>query len=130
MIKENIYIGTIMEGNKEIVNGKKGDCLEDNYYTVHEWVEVKKEMAVLYKCYENKYLQITPATKVVDVKLAELDMTNKTICTTPIIGEFIDENTLVPYYTKKELEESKNVRTKKLKEKILLDPRLPIGIQH
>ena len=130
MIKENIYIGTIMNGKKEILNDNKENGLGDKYYTVHEWVESKNEKAVLYKCYENKYLQITPTTTVFDVKLAELDMSDKTISTTPTIGEFIDENTLVPYYTKKELEKSPKIHTKKLKDKILLDPRLSIGINH
>ncbi len=125
MEKENIFVGEIRKIQRDIID-EKGTNL-DKYYMIHEHDEPSKECAVLYKCYEDKYLEITPSTTLIDIKLAELDMSDKVISTIPTVGKkYVNEESLEPYC--KNLEDKK-VRFKKFKHEMLLDPRLPIGIK-
>ena len=137
MNTNKIYIGTIKKcrnvylyekhGEKRYIGDFSINNMECGY--IDNIVEIITEEAILIKLGENKFVWINQIETLKDKLLVNLGITSKIITDSPVIDKdlFIDTKTLIPYFSK---EEEQNISVGKLKKKVLIDPRLKLGIEN
>jgi len=137
---EDIYIGTI----KKVRN-------YHTYKTYGEWefvpefqtaticigssiptFDILSKQAILIKMDEHKYVWLDDIRSFVDEIIINFGLlNNKIMHTLPTEDKpiYVDEASLVPYYPEMQRKNQK-LKVKKLKKDVLLDPRIPQGIEH
>lgn len=137
MNTNQIYIGTIKKcrnvylyekyGEKRYIGDFSINNMECGY--IDNIIEIITDEAILIKLEENKFVWINQIETLKDRLLVNLGIPSKIITVSPVIDKdlFVDKKTLIPYFSK---EEEQNISVGKLKKKVLIDPRLKLGIEN
>ena len=121
MKSKNIFIGTIKKcknlywyeqyGDEQYI----GDFIigQTEIGTIHRYVDIIDEKAILIKVGESKYIWVDLLTNKIEEVLVNLGISINTIGTTPSCDNdlFVDEKTLEPYFKNK----NDNLSIKKVK---------------
>lgn len=128
MNKSDVFVGNVIKVN----NAKEYNEYGNSSNNETDYVELHRSLVVLIKTRNNRYVCIRDITSLVKEILFDLGIPLDTMDTKATYdGELIvDEESLVPYYSKKDLEKNKHVLARKLRDEVLLDPRLPWGIEY
>ncbi len=128
MKQSDVFVGSILKVNNAEEYNKYGNTSnnETNY------VELYQALAVLVKTRGEKYVWIMDVDSLIKDILFDLGIPLNTMNTIATMdGELIvDEESLVPYYSERELRKNKHVLARNLILETLLDPRLPGGIEY
>lgn len=137
MNTNQVYIGTIKKCKNIYLYEKHGEkryigdyiINHTEYGYIDNIVEIITDQAVLIKMNDNKYVWINQIESLKDKLLVNLGITSKIINDYPIMDKdlFVDKNTLIPYFKN---ENEDKISIGKLKKKVLIDPRLKLGIEN
>lgn len=137
MKNRDIYIGTIKKCNSLYCYKKYGEKAYIGDFRInnteigqmYDFVDVISDQAILIKVTDNKYIWLNKIQSFGDELRVNLGISPKTISTYPSNDKdlFVDTKTLIPYF-ENEKDESLNVN--KLRKKVLIDPRIKMGIEH
>lgn len=128
MNKSDVFVGNIIRVNNAEDYNKYGDSCNNET----DYAELYRSLVVLIKTRSDKYVCIKDVNSLIKEILFDLNIPFDTMTTRATYdGELIvDEESLVPYYSKEDLRKNKHVLARKLRNEVLLDPRLPWGIEY
>ena len=137
MKREDIFIGKIKKCRNVYQYKQYGDSRyvpdfsinKTEFGTIENYAYVVRDVAVLIKATENKYIWLNTLTSFIDEVKVNLGIeVNALNCEPTQDGElFVDIDSLVPYY---EDELDKNISVKRLRMDTLSDVRIPGGIEY
>lgn len=137
MNTNQIYVGTIKKCGNVYLYKKYGEeryagdftIGHTEYGHIESYTDIINNQAILIKIDINKYVWLKQINTVKDQFLTNIGLPVKVINASPEHDNdlFVDENSLIPYFSN---EESKNISVGKLKKKVLIDPRIKTGIEN
>lgn len=128
MKQSDVYVGSILKVNNAEEYNKYGNSSNN----ITNYVELYQALAVLVKTRGEKYVWIMDVDSLIKDILFDLGIPLDAMSTVATIdGELIvDEKSLVPYYSEKDLRKNRHVLARNLMIENLLDPRLPGGLEY
>lgn len=142
MKKENIFVGEIrkcIDYESYLKHGEnyyiadfelKSKTSKIEFGTSISTYKIIKENAILIKINDDRYIWLDTVLNPIDALFVDLGFNFDSLDTKPTEKNmvYVSSSSLKSYYDKEE--QNQKIRVKKLKHDVLLDPRLPLGIEH